>query len=291
MYFRRAVIGIDFSDDSRAAAAWTMRHFAPGADVVLVHVSDSSRSAEPGDAIAGDPESRLRRLRDELNVPRAATETASGDIAVELARIAREREADLIAVGKLGVGRSSRLLGSTAETLVLNSLIPVLLAAGVHDRQPASILAAMHDDQSRQRVLQWARALSEHFDAACVALAIVNGEVRTHLISMAALAARGGGVASHELDGACLEAAPWVAELTAMPDSTDPHTPASTVDTAQHVVTAAKQLHSDLVVAGSSGFAAAVADPVVSVACEIARESPCPVLVVKPQSPEPPAAS
>jgi nucleotide-binding universal stress UspA family protein len=287
MLFIRAVIGIDFSDDSRAAATWTIRHFAPGAAVVLVHVSDGSRSAVPGDAMVDDLASRLRRLREELKVPDAAVELATGDIAIELARIARERGADLIAVGKLGAGGSSRLLGSTAETLVLHSPIPVLLAAGVHDRQPVSILASLHDDQSRQRVLQWARALSEHFDAACVALSIVNGEVRTHLISMAALAARGGGVASHELDGPCAEAAPWIAELTETPDPADPHTPVDTVGIAQHVVTAAKQLHSDLMVAGSSGFAAAVADPAVSVACEIAREAPCPVLVVKSESPEP----
>src|SRR5688500_20154594 len=38
MQFNRIVVGIDFSANSLAASRWVAHHFAPDADVVLVHV-------------------------------------------------------------------------------------------------------------------------------------------------------------------------------------------------------------------------------------------------------------
>lgn len=274
---RRVVIGVDFSAASTAAAKWATRYFAPGADVILLHVVDE-HLGPPLDA--GPAMQRCCELRAEIGGT-TAIEIVHGSSATAIARVAAERSAGLIVVGKHGAGPGHKQLGSIAEHLILGSPVPLLLATGMGEGEPRNILAAVHDDTSRERVVQWARTLSVEFDAACVALRIAGDTVQTHLLSMASLAARGGGVASHELDGADDDYAPWIAELTSTTPALEEHSPLHAASTAKHVVEGAERLHSDLIVVGSSGFAAAAASAEMSVACSIARQAACPVLVAK----------
>jgi nucleotide-binding universal stress UspA family protein len=280
MEHKRMVIGVDFSEASAAAARWAVQQFARDADAILVHVIDD-RLPEPLDADTATK--RGVALQAELGGA-PSVEIVPGDTAVALGTLAAERGAGLIVVGKHGAGGGHKALGSIAEHLILYSPVPLLLATGMGEHEPRNILAALHDDLSRQRVLQWARSLSVEFDAACVALCIADDIVRTHLLSMASLAARGGGVASRELDGDEDDCAPWLAELTDMQPLLEGHTPAHAATTARHVVENAERLHSDLIVVGSSGFAAATASPELSVACSIARQAACPVLVAKSEA-------
>jgi nucleotide-binding universal stress UspA family protein len=90
-------------------------------------------------------------------------------------------------------------------------------------------------------------------------------------------------VASHDLPTDADNADLWMAELTEthLPEE---HSPGHAAATAEHVVAGARRLHSDFIIVGSSGFATATADPGVSVACSIARQAPCPVLVAKAEA-------
>lgn len=285
MHFARVAIGVDFSEASAEAARWTIRSFAPGASVLLIHIQPPP---ERGDALpapvspAGsrEPMQECLELRARLEVPEAAIHIGHGEIATLVGAAAAEAGSDLIALGKHGAGVRLKALGSVAERLILHSPLPLLLATGMGEGPPRNILAAVHDDATRLLVLQWAHTLSCEFDAACVALSIAGGRVRTHLLSMASLAARGGGVASHELSDGVEESAPWVSELTEE-SASEGAVELGAGDTAGQIVEAAGRLHSDLIVVGSSGLAAAVADPEMSVACGVARQAPCPVLVVK----------
>lgn len=279
---RRVVVAVDFSEASQAAAAWATRNFALDTDLVLLHVIDE-RVAGALDARAAM--SQCCAVLSTIGAT-AAIEIVHGESASAIANFAAQRNAHLIVIGKHGAGGGHKQLGSIAEHLILGSPVPVLLATGMSELPPHNILAALHEDASRPRVVQWARALGTEFDAACVALSIAGNDVRTHLLSMASLAARGGGVASHELHTDGDDAAPWIAELTEthLPEE---HSPEHADSTAEHVVAGARRLHSDFIIVGSSGFATATADPGVSVACCIARQAPCPVLVAKAEADPP----
>lgn len=288
MQFQKVVVGVDFSDASCACARWTVHHFARGARITLVHVLSGAPAASgtPAEAAHELAEHRCSELRSGLLAEDVEIEIVDGPIPDGIARVAQRKDADLIAIGKHGAGEgAARGVGSVAEQLILHPMVPVLLGTGIREGPPRSILAAIGDDPSKVEVVRWARWLSERFEAACVALSVVGSELRTHLISMAGLAARGGGVSGLEFQERDTEIADgWIAELSSM--GSLPETSLGMAErghTVDEVVAAAERLHSDLIVLGSRQVAGGVA-PDVSVACGVARRSACPVFIVKPEA-------
>lgn len=99
------------------------------ADIVLVFVVDLSRVVVPGTRI--DVLDRLEagvEFGGALGVSVTST-LLEGYPPEELIRYAREQKAEMIVVGTRGLGGFKRLLlGSTAQTLITYSDIPVLVA-------------------------------------------------------------------------------------------------------------------------------------------------------------------
>ena len=288
MQLQRVVIGVDFSDASCACARWTVHHFARGARVTLVHVLGGAPDSVATPAVAAHELAarRCSELRGELPAQDVEVEIIDGPVPEGIARVARHTEADLIAIGKHGAGEgAARGVGSVAEQLILKPMVPVLLGTGIREGPPHSILAAIGDDASKVDVVRWARWMSDHFEAACVALSVVGSELRTHLISMAGLAARGGGVSGLEFQERETEITDgWIAELSSM--GSFPETSLGMAErshTVNEVVAAAERLHSDLIVLGSRQAVEGAA-PGVSVACGVAGRTACPVFIVKPEA-------
>src|SRR5690606_15709120 len=97
-----------------------------------------------------------------------------GRPATEIGRVADEVGADLIVVGEQGPRRGvTALLGSTAERVLFDARIPVLVARKTPDGPPRRILVAIDDSEMAQQVLGWARGLVERFDAKATVLNVV----------------------------------------------------------------------------------------------------------------------
>ena len=136
----RIVCAVDFSDASRVAlehAAELARRFH--ADLMLVHVwKGLVEAAEESVALplpTAEEESELERKLEEWE--RDAEQVAERDVrtvlvtgspAFEIARIARNEEADLVVAGTHGrTGFERAVLGSVAEDIVRRSPCAVLL--------------------------------------------------------------------------------------------------------------------------------------------------------------------
>src|SRR5690606_4024763 len=87
---------------------------------------------------------RLAELRDLALCPFVRAHVQEGKPAMEIARLASEVGADLIVVGEQGPRRGvGALLGSTAERVLFDSPVPVLLARKVGDTPPRRIIVAI----------------------------------------------------------------------------------------------------------------------------------------------------
>src|SRR5690606_31098682 len=97
---------------------------------------------------------RLERLRGMGAGERAEIHLREGRPAPEILRLAGEVGADLIVVGEQGPRRGiGALLGSTAERVLFESRVPVLLARKLADAPPRRLLAAIDDSEMAVQVL------------------------------------------------------------------------------------------------------------------------------------------
>ena len=157
MRLERIVIGVDFSVHSVEAARWAANQFAPGAELVLVHVISIPKlpSIIPTrfprrdlliDTVREGAEKRLREISHSLNADFIWLEIREGDPVECLVNVAAEFSADLIVAGAHGERSGvQKALGSTAEYLVRASTRPVAGRVeanvpkprpGVHRRSP-----------------------------------------------------------------------------------------------------------------------------------------------------------
>jgi nucleotide-binding universal stress UspA family protein len=134
------IVGVDSSPESRAALAWTLRLAdALGWRVVAVHAVGLLEAGgyQPPIAVMGLVEEAGRRTGVEVDA--SVEEIAeAGHPAKTLVRVAEREEAGLIVVGRRGLGRAPRLLGSTSEGVLARAVTPVLIV-------PASSETAMTD--------------------------------------------------------------------------------------------------------------------------------------------------
>ncbi|HWE39444.1 MAG TPA: universal stress protein [Isosphaeraceae bacterium] len=230
-------------------------------------------------------ELRLRRYY----VPHRPVEleyrVAVGTPADVVLRTAEEVGADLIVMGSHGRSGMRRLLaGSVAESVLRRSRYPVLALSSLDAPptvgEPAVVLHPTDFSALSEAATRLARALARDRGARLVLVHVVSGEVIPGSVSLTLMA----------LDNArdALEA------LRLRLDGPDLKYPVDSRlcrgDAAGEILRVAEQEPCELIVMGShgrSGFGRLLAG---SVAESVLRRSPCPVLIVKPPSPEPAAS-
>lgn len=291
----RMVIGVDFTPASEAALAWTAKHFAAGAELILVHVMELPEP--PGflrepfpevETLIAEREAeatrRLEVLATSVRGARVTTRVARGRAAEQLLAAAQDARADLVVVGRNAGERGGVLarLGSTAEALVRASSIPVLLAAGRLDRTPRHLLVAVDYDEVAEEVLRWSSTLARHFDADVTAVYVMSNAVLSHVLSLEAVRTGKKHFTDDEIRVRFRdEAEHWMDRVMAASiDRERTHTAIEFGDAAPTIVGAATRGDSDLIVLGRRGKRPLRRLLLGGVVREVLRTAPCPVLVV-----------
>lgn len=291
----RAVVGVDFSEPSIAAARWTARDIAPGAQLVLAH---AIHVPEPPAFLRGrypsrdqlvqlardGAEQRLRQLASTIATGLIWTEVRVGAPDEVLAGVASEYGADLIVVGRHGDQPGLRgRLGSTAERVLARGDRPVLVVSGEPRGTPQRILAAVDDSDATAPVLEWTRALVRRFDARATVLFVIAPP-----LASPGPAASAGGLAAmapppateRELREWAME---WLGERIGSDDAGAHIAPAVLVGyPAAAILAEAEARGSELIVLGSRGHGPVRRLVLGSVSSAVLRDANRPVLVIAP---------
>lgn len=162
------VAGIDGSETAIRAALWAIDEtFSQDVPLRLVYVTKATHPS------AEDYESEVRRGKAALRTAQAAIEATERPVKVETdivagppaaALVEESRDAGLICVGSLGIGRSARaILGSTATELAERSLCPVAIIRPQGDEQSHRdinwVVVAINDEPDHRAVVE--RAMEE----------------------------------------------------------------------------------------------------------------------------------
>jgi len=168
MPLQRIVIGVDFSPASTEAARWAAQHFQDGVELIFAHAV-SGRAEEEGlsqDSPDKNAAERLRIFAESISAKRMRLDTRRGNAARLLSDIATETDADLLIVGARGERAAiDRSLGTTAQYVVRESTVPVLVVAQARDRGVSRILVPVDDESAASESLRWAALLSNRFNA------------------------------------------------------------------------------------------------------------------------------
>ena len=186
MHLERTVVGVDFADPSAAAAAWTARHFAPGAELVLVnaiYIPEPPRFLRqlypPTDqlveAARRGAEQQLRDLSRTIGATLIWPEVRVGKPDEVITAVTAEYAADLIVVGPHAARPGLHAaLGSTAERVLRRAICPVLLARGMTDDPPLRLLAAVDGSEMTRPVLAWTELLMRTHGSTAVLAHVVT---------------------------------------------------------------------------------------------------------------------
>ena len=164
MQLQRIVIGVDFSPASADAARWAAKHFQSGAELILANVVTSQQG--DGSVSLDGNRARLRELGESMRAESIRFETREGNAARSLSDLATEAGADLLIVGAHGerAGRDGTL-GTTAQYVVRESTVPVLVVAHPDQDSISRILVPVDEEATARESLRWAALLSERFNA------------------------------------------------------------------------------------------------------------------------------
>jgi nucleotide-binding universal stress UspA family protein len=293
MLLERIVVGVDFSAHSVEAARWVANRFAPGAELVLVHVISIPepppivRSRYPRrdlliDTVREGAEKRLREISHSLNADFVWLEIREGDPVECLENVATEFSADLVVAGAHGERPGARQgLGTTAEHLVRASTRPVLVVTHPRLTPPSHVLVPVDKSAGAAGALRWAGALSRRFGAQVTAMHVVTAGVASSALAAAAIVSgsppmvRGTRFATADMPDRWLEGA-----VAAGIPRERANSEVSFGEPTREVLSAAERLGADLIVIGRRGegnFRRAVLGSVVD---GVLRGSTCPVLVV-----------
>lgn len=169
MQLARIVIGVDLTQASVRAAAWTAQTFAPEADVVLLHCISPLVSKRKLPIERQRAAGYLSYLAARIGPSRCSYHVDVGDPARRLADLAAQVDADLIAVGEHEDHPDREpQLGSTAERLVRCADVPVLLCADRRSGKPRSVLLPLESPDVGRSVAEWTEALAGWFHARVV---------------------------------------------------------------------------------------------------------------------------
>ncbi len=292
----RVVVGVDFAEPSAAAAAWTARHLAPGAELVLVHAVYVPEppgflkqlyppSERVVDAARVGAEQQLRDLSRSVGADLIWPEVRAGKPDEVIAGIAAEYAADLIVVGPHAEGQGlRRRLGTTAERVLRRAHSPVLLARGTTDSPPRRLLAAVDGSEMTRHVLAWTEFLMRTHGSDAVLVHVTAPEPTS-----APLVTVGADLLQDENRGVH-EARRWLEEeRRGLVQHERVTTAAITGRPAEAIVAEARARDSDLIILGNRGAGVVERFLFGSVAEAVLRETSRPVLVVtaEPRDPHP----
>ena len=289
MPFERIVVGVDFSTASLNAVRWVAGQFAPSARVFVVHVVAEprippflrQRVAAPSDA----SEERalypgLRVFAELAGAGGSNVEVRTGSPSDEMARVAREVDADLICVGRTRSRRGSGRFGATTpQRLLSRTRLPVLIGPDTARMLPGVVLGAVSDGAESGAVLRWGGRLATAWRGRLDAL---------HAIEPAVLVALGGSDAANE-SRLCDLAEQWIAARLSEHASPGLHARAvaRVGDAGEEAIAYAARNEIGLIVAGRRTHVDAAeegaSDPG-STTRLITWASSCPVLILGPQS-------
>ncbi|MGD0051987.1 MAG: universal stress protein [Vulcanimicrobiaceae bacterium] len=272
--FPSILVPVDGSQSADAALHLALRLVAPGGELVLAHVIHRVEVvAETITPYGGDPTPILNALEEEERAIFARAEAharnagiRSSSVALDgppasvIAKLARERHVDAIAMGTHGRRGLARLiLGSTAAGVVLEATVPTFVVhEGSAVAQPfRQILVALDASRAASDAARVATDLAAH-DGGSVFLAHVaeqrdDADAEARALADAGAYAREAGVPS---DAAILQGDPVEALLVS-----------------------AEACHADLIAIGAHG-GPNLPLALGSVAAAIAGRSPIPVLVL-----------
>ena len=293
MKVERVVVGIDFSPSSVDAASWVARHFAPGAELVLVHVisipepppigrSKFARRELLVGTVREGADKRLREISLSLGADRVWLELREGEPVECITALAEDFSAELVVAGAHGE-RAGLLegLGSTADRLVRASMRPVLLVTHPRLTTPRHVLVPLDKPEHAHGALSWASALSQRFGARVTAIHVVTGGVASS--ALAALAVVSGtppGDVGLPL-AAAEEADRWIEGAVAAGVPREQASSEIVIGEPSHeILAAAKRLDTDLIVMARRGAGKLRRAVLGSVVEGVLRGASCPVLVV-----------
>lgn len=289
MKLERVVIGMDFSDQALDAARWTAQHFAPDAELILVHVIELPeppsflRAALPTphnveENAKQGAEQRLREAGLSLGAGKIWPEVRVGRPADRIAEVAEEFHADIIVVGEHGRSGGLRgILGSTAEHLARSSPVPVLLAHRVPAGPPKRIILPTEESPLMDTALAWGRFLAETFDATADGLYVISSSLlgRMRMVSS--------GSRTEQLEAELLrDATHWLEDRLAAAGITKDLGTAQVVvgDPANEILDVARRIGTDLIILPTRGAGGVRQTLIGSVARSVIRGAHCPILIV-----------
>ena len=285
----KALVGIDFSRSSLAAADWVARWFLPEDRVALAYciqvpptpsfyrVHDDLHDTIVQHA-QGEARKSLDPLLQEFGRERTEAHVETGPPADTLPRVAKDVEADILAVGPHGhTPPLQGFFGSTASRLIRFSEMPVLVVEQAKPRVPKRVLIAMDDGALTPRVSEVGVAMARRHGSDVLGLYVFE-EI------LAGLPVLRGPTGDLDLGAGIADTAEyWIKEL--LEDTGAPRERIQARAVQGHVGTAicdAAKEDVDLIVMGTHGKALA-GQSIGSVARYVVGHAPCPVLVV-PQS-------
>lgn len=290
---RRIVVGIDFSAPSLATAHWVAHQLAPEATLVLTHIVPSSagprfyRDALPTRAAlirraGAAARDSLGVLAARLGASRCVIHVGSGEPGEWLARLAAERQGDLIVIGRAGQAQGrARQLGTTAERLLRHSTVPVLLAAGPLSAPPRRILVALDEARLGQEALAWSRLIGSGADRWVTALHVLCDRMVEYVATETAWSV--GHVPTDRSDDRLREAADrWLRSRLASAglDASRVTIAVGVGDPRAEILAAADCFDADLLIVGRNGAHAGSGNALGSVARRVLRPTGRPVLVI-----------
>lgn len=285
---QRILMATDGSENSAAAARFLNRLELPkGTEIHVLAVVDAYieallERAEPGQMhhsrhVARDAAALLKR--ESLDV---RCEIRSGDAAHEIVLAARERDAELVAVGSRGLtGLPGLVFGSVARNVAAHAPCSVLVCRELrHDLR--QVILATDGSEHAARAAELLASLPLPNETAvtvvqgvrpCTPMVDMWGAQSAELWEQLAAAEKEQREASRELVEsirASLEARGRSAEAEVR-----------TGDPAAEVVRAAEEHHADLIVAGARGASRIEELVIGSVADRLLRGAPCSVLLAR----------
>jgi nucleotide-binding universal stress UspA family protein len=323
LQLRRIVVGVDFTDTSLAAARWAAAHFAPDAEIVLVHVMPSVRVPSfvrahlppPAEVAATTARSLYRGLSglaDLVAGRRARAHVLLGEPAEALAFVAEEVGADVVCVGRGRHRRGSARFGATTpQRMLARTRVPTLVVPAGRVETPDRVIVAVDERPGGKYLFAVACGLAAAFEAGVDALHVIEPELQHFVSAVTEVRDSGAGVRVYEAPETRDDAGDHVhdswlqararAWVDAMLDEAGPDgawtAPAiRSGDAGQEIIRHAREQRADLIVLGRGGDACdAPAQgrrlPLGSTARLVLWAAPCPVLVLPlDASPPPPSA-
>jgi nucleotide-binding universal stress UspA family protein len=234
------------------------------------------------DQIAPEVHGGLRGLASTLGAERPRTELLVGMPSERLAACATDFGADLVVVGRTGQRAGTwKRIGSTADRLMRQLNVPVLIATGELKEPPRRILAAVDDAEIGREVVHTSQLLATRFGADLVAMHVLSDRVRAY--AMAAFPVTADVRAQHAAADVSIRdsAREWLRNELRGAGVTGPlRVEVPVGDVGNEILAAADRLEADLIVVGSYGADATVRNGTGGVTRFIVRGTRCPVLVV-----------